>query len=390
MNLSDYLFRCGPETVPVKGTSQSPNLESSPKMERTSQDSVKMSPEGSIGEKDIPSHQEAQQGLENTKEEYGVVRPRSQDSGALTAEALGVGADPDAQIPQTEDLQEFDRAPAGMRGDPLEPCRSTSEMSEPHQSPILWHCPDGSFVKRIMVQGQGLDKPKGGSQCQVLVSGLPPGVGLPEGWTELTMGSGPWRDSPWGEILEKCLETMCSGEQAELMLPGGAEPPALITLASFTLGKDSWELSVREKEELASEERVRGTELFRAGNPEAAARCYGRALRLLLTLPPPGPPERIILHANLAACQLQLGQPTLAAQSCDRVLERDPRHVKALYRRGVARAAFGELDGAAADLRRVLELEPGNRAAREELGRVVIRGREQDAGLARGLRKMFS
>uniref|UniRef100_A0A5F8HGQ8 FKBP prolyl isomerase like n=1 Tax=Monodelphis domestica TaxID=13616 RepID=A0A5F8HGQ8_MONDO len=303
---------------------------------------------------------EAQQGLENTKEEYGVVRPRSQDSGALTAEALGVGADPDAQIPQTEDLQEFDRAPAGMRGDPLEPCRSTSEMSEPHQSPILWHCPDGSFVKRIMVQGQGLDKPKGGSQCQVLVSGLPPGVGLPEGWTELTMGSGPWRDSPWGEILEKCLETMCSGEQAELMLPGGAEPPALINLASFTPGKDSRELSVRGEEELASEER----QLLDA--------------------------KRIILHANLAACQLQLGQPTLAAQSCDRVLERDPRHVKALYRRGVARAAFGELDGAAADLRRVLELEPGNRAAREELGRVVIRGREQDAGLARGLRKMFS
>ncbi|XP_051852280.1 FK506-binding protein-like isoform X1 [Antechinus flavipes] len=374
--------RCRSETEALKSTPQSLNLESLSKMEKKSQSSLKLASSTLLGEKDILQQQEVQQGLDSSREDLAL------DSGALPAEALSA-ADSDPLIPQTEDPQGLDRAPAGMRGDPLEHCRSSNEIAEPLQSPILWHCPDGSFVKRIMVQGQGLDKPKGGSQCQVLVSGLPPGVGLPEGWTELTVGSGPWRDSLWGEVLEKCLETMCSGEQAELLLPGGAEPPALITLASFTMGKDSWELSVREKEELASEERARGTELFRAGNPEAAARCYSRALRLLMTLPPPGPPDRTILHANLAACQLQLGQPTLAAQSCDRVLERDPRHVKALYRRGVARAAFGELDGAADDLRRVLEVEPGNRAAREELGRVVIRGREQDAGLARGLRKMF-
>ncbi|XP_036624709.1 FK506-binding protein-like [Trichosurus vulpecula] len=379
MTLSGSLFRCRSETEPLKSTPQSLKLESPPKMDRMSQGSVKLSSGNPIVGKDILPQQEVQQGPDSPRED----RPMGLNSGALPAGALSAAADSDSQIPPTEDPPGCDRVPAGMRGDP------THEIAEPLQSPILWHCPDGSFVKRIMVQGQGLDKPKGGSQCQVLVSGLPPGVGLPEGWTQLTMGSGPWRDSPWGEVLEKCLETMCSGEQAELLLPGGAEPPALITLASFTLGKDSWELSVREKEELASEERARGTELFRAGNPEAAARCYGRALRLLLTLPPPGPPDRTILHANLAACQLQLGLPTLAAQSCDRVLERDPRHVKALYRRGVARAAFGELDGAAADLRRVLEVEPGNRAAREELGRVVIRGREQDAGLARGLRKMF-
>ncbi|KAM9000625.1 FK506-binding protein-like isoform X2 [Sarcophilus harrisii] len=376
---------CRSETEPLKSTPQSLNLESLPKMERKSQGSLKLASSTLIGEKDILQQQEVPPGLDSSRED----RPLGLDPGALPAEALSAAADSDPLTPQTEDPQGLDRAPAGMRGDPLLHCRSSNEIAEPLQSPILWHCPDGSFVKRIMVQGQGLDKPKGGSQCQVLVSGLPPGVGLPEGWTELTVGSGSWRDSLWGEVLEKCLETMCSGEQAELLLPGGAEPPALITLASFTMGKDSWELTVREKEELASEERARGTELFRAGNPEAAARCYSRALRLLMTLPPPGPADRTILHANLAACQLQLGQPTLAAQSCDRVLERDPRHVKALYRRGVARAAFGELDGAADDLRRVLEVEPGNRAAREELGRVVIRGREQDEGLARGLRKMF-
>lgn len=264
-----------------------------------------------------------------------------------------------------------------------------SEMPEPLQASELWYCPDGSFVKKILIHGHGLDKPKLGSRCRVQVLGFPLGSGLPEGWTELTMGLGPWREETWGELVEKCLESMCQGEEAELQLPGRSGPPVRLKLASFTQGRDSWELEPTEKEALAREERARGTELFRAGNPEGAARCYGRALRLLLTLPPPGSPERTVLHANLAACQLLLGQPHLAAQSCDRVLEREPGHLKALYRRGVAQAALGNLDKATADLKKVLAVDPKNRAAQEELGKVIIQGKKQDAGLAQGLRKMF-
>lgn len=194
----------------------------------------------------------------------------------------------------------------------------------------------------------------------------------------------------WGELMEKCLESMRQGEEAKIHLPGSSAPLAKLRLDSFTNGRDSWEMEAMEKEALAKEEHRRGTELFRAGNPQGAARCYGRALRLLLTLPPPGPPERTTLYANLAACQLLLGHPQLAAQSCDRVLEREPGHLKALYRRGVARAALGDLEKATADFKKVLAVDPKNRAAKEELGKVVIQGRKQDAGLARGLRKMFS
>ncbi|XP_075411538.1 FK506-binding protein-like [Tenrec ecaudatus] len=266
---------------------------------------------------------------------------------------------------------------------------SSSELREPLQASHLWYCPDGSFVKKIVTRGQGLDKPKLGSCCRVLVSGFPLGAGLPEGWTELTLGVGPGRENPWRELVEKCLESMCQGEQAELHLPGHSGAPGRLTLAAFTQGRDSWELEASEKEALAREERAQGTELFRAGNPEGAARCYGRALRLLLSLPPPGPPERAALHANLAACQLLLGQPQLAAQSCDKALEREPGHVKALYRRGVAQAALGNLGKATDDLRKVLAIDPRNRAAQEELGKVVLQGRKQDAALAQGLRKMF-
>lgn len=348
---------------------------------------MEMPPVNSVGEKDPSQLQRQwekypQKNLDSTTQ----IGQQPQEPPIEVLE-LKVSPDPASQI--LENPQGTDELAAGLEEDADKSHRSASEMPEPLQASDLWHCPDGSFVKKIIIRGHGLDKPKLGSRCRVLAFGFPFGSGLPEGWTELTMGLGPWREETWGEIIEKCLESMCQGEEAELQLSGHSGPPVRLTLASFTQGQDSWELEASEKESLARQERARGTELFRAGNPEGAARCYGRALRLLLTLPPPGSPERTVLHANLAACQLLLGQPHLAAQSCDRVLEREPGHLKALYRRGVAQAALGNLEKATADLKRVLAVDPKNRAAQEELGKVIFQGKKQDAGLAQGLRKMF-
>lgn len=332
---------------------------------------------------------QSQQREENAQQYLNAAISFRQQSPGLLPEALEVGVRPDpaSQIVET---QEIENPVTGFEGDSDKFHVSPDEKAEPLQASDLWYCPDGSFLKKVIVHGHGLDKPKLGSKCRVLALGFPFGSGMPEGWTELTIGIGQWREKTWGELTEKCLESMRQGEEAKIHLPGSSAPLAKLRLDSFTTGRDSWELEAVEKEALAKEEHARGTELFRAGNPVGAARCYGRALRLLLTLPPPGPPERTILHANLAACQLLLGHPQLAAQSCDRVLEREPGHLKALYRRGVARAALGDLEKATADLKKVLAADPKNRAAKEELGKVVTQGKIQDAGLARGLRKMFS
>lgn len=344
-------------------------------------------PVSPVGEKDTSQQQE--QWEKNSRENFDSITQIRQQPQDYPTEILELTVSPDPASQILENPQGTEKVASRLEGDSDESHGSASEMPEPHQASDLWYCPDGSFVKKIIIRGHGLDKPKLGSRCRVLAFGFPFGSGLSEGWTELTMGLGSWREETWGELVEKCLESMCQGEEAEVQLPGHSGPLVRLTLASFTQGRDSWELEASEKEALAREERARGTELFRAGNPEGAARCYGRALRLLLTLPPPGSPERTVLHANLAACQLLLGQPQLAAQSCDRVLEREPGHLKALYRRGVAQAALGNLEKATADLRRVLAVDPKNRAAQEELGKVIIQGKKQDAGLAQGLRKMF-
>ncbi|XP_036908566.1 FK506-binding protein-like isoform X2 [Sturnira hondurensis] len=274
-------------------------------------------PVNPMGEKDTCQLQ--QQWGKNPKNLDSTLQIRRQTQEPPT-EVLELRMSPDPASKILENPQGAEKLAVGLEENSVKSHGSASGMPEPLQSSDLWYCPDGSFVKKIIIRGHGLDKPKLGSRCR---------------------------------------------------------------------GQDSWELEASEKETLARQEHARGTELFRAGNPEGAARCYGRALRLLLTLPPPGSPERTVLHANLAACQLLLGQPHLAAQSCNRVLEREPEHLKALYRRGVAQAALGNLEKATADLKKVLVVDPKNRAAREELGKVIFQGKKQDAGLAQGLRKMF-
>ncbi|KAJ6653456.1 hypothetical protein lerEdw1_009210 [Lerista edwardsae] len=252
-----------------------------------------------------------------------------------------------------------------------------------------WACPDGTFVKLVLEAGTGLDKPKEGSVCRVFIEAEPGGpLTYPSrSWAEVELGEG---DAEWDGAVDRALETMLAGEQAELRLAGGGR--ITVRLAGFTPAKDSWEMSASEKWDLVLRHKERGSELYRAGDVGAAARRYARALRLLVVAAPPPDYDQIKaeLHANLAACQLRLRQPANAARNCTKTLALQPANTKALFRRGLAYDAMNDLEGAAQDLRGVLQVEAGNRAARRELERVTERIRARDAKLARAMQKMFS
>ena len=89
-----------------------------------------------------------------------------------------------------------------------------------------------------------------------------------------------------------------------------------------------------------------------------------------------------------------------AERDCDRVLALDPRNIKALFRRGQARVGLQKLvdarDGASppshahvrpnirsqrydADFRHAMQLDPGNSAAKAELGKVEVALKVQSA-----------
>ncbi|XP_044837873.1 FK506-binding protein-like isoform X1 [Mauremys mutica] len=265
-------------------------------------------------------------------------------------------------------------------------------LEAPNQPADAWVAPDGAFAKRILQPGAGLDKPTLGALCQVFLE-APPGapLGYPtDCWAQLELGEG---DGAWDGLVDACLETMVPGERAELWAPGGAVLG--LHLASFAPAPEPWQLDPAEKWALALRHKERGSERYRAGEVGAAARRYARALQLAIAAgPAPPAPEhtrlRADLHANLAACQLRLAQPAHAARNCTKALALRPQHAKAQYRRGLARAAMNDLEGAAEDFRGVLAAEPGNTAARRELDRVGQRARERDARLARAMGKLFS
>ncbi|MGH0149155.1 UNVERIFIED_CONTAM: hypothetical protein FKN15_014480 [Acipenser sinensis] len=269
----------------------------------------------------------------------------------------------------------------------------------------VWRC---SVVRRrFLERGSGDETPRGGSVCRILIESdatdplcsqlLPYPINH---WTPLTMGEGEC------DIIEGVLEGMRAGERCEVVISGLESSPCLQTqelrltlqLHSFTPGRDSWELSFDEKWGSIARHKQKGGARFREGDMWGAAHSYSLAMRLAVTLQRVVPAERdpefqrvrSELHANLAACQLRLGQPHNALLSATRALGLQPRCTKALYRRGLALSMLGEFKQATADLRRVLELEPASKPALQALRDLERREREQSGQLARAMSKLFN
>ncbi|MCO5576182.1 hypothetical protein L7F22_029990 [Adiantum nelumboides] len=67
--------------------------------------------------------------------------------------------------------------------------------------------------------------------------------------------------------------------------------------------------------------------------------------------------SRYLLHLNVAACYQKLGDHVKAIESCNKVLEESPNHVKALYRRGMSHMAVADFDEAKADFNAMLTID---------------------------------
>lgn len=105
-----------------------------------------------------------------------------------------------------------------------------------------------------------------------------------------------------------------------------------------------------------------GLELVQLFNGKVPARTHNKELRHRADM------IFLALHLNASQTCLKLRDWAGAADHADRVLCIDPQNVKALYRRAVARSmAESTLDQACADFSKVLELDPQNKEAREQL-----------------------
>lgn len=239
-----------------------------------------------------------------------------------------------------------------------------------------------------------MDKPKERTTCLMLLERLadpppqcflPSGPGYPAGsWIEVELGEG---DTAQDRLVDQCLETMLRGEVCQLDSPIGFQ--LILRLKSFEGGIEAWELEPTEKIQRAIKDREKGGAAFREGNIEGAERRYTRGLRLLVCIPGEAEEEKVALLSNLAACDLKKRRFREAEVRCTRILDVDPKHLKALYRRGVARAGMSDWEGARGDLDKLLKLDPGNKEAKRELASVREKEKIAQAQMHKALGKMF-
>ncbi|XP_046444270.1 RNA polymerase II-associated protein 3-like isoform X1 [Daphnia pulex] len=109
-------------------------------------------------------------------------------------------------------------------------------------------------------------------------------------------------------------------------------------------------------------EKNKGNECFKEEKYEKAIECYSKAMEL--------DPSDAILPANRAIALIKVKRFVEAEEDCNTSLKLDPTFVKAYHRRGTARFHTGKMEQALDDFKKVLSIEPHNKAALQEFERL--------------------
>ncbi|MGH0125198.1 UNVERIFIED_CONTAM: hypothetical protein FKN15_029537 [Acipenser sinensis] len=121
-----------------------------------------------------------------------------------------------------------------------------------------------------------------------------------------------------------------------------------------------------EKKRIAKQQAITQKDLgngyFKEGKYEAAIECYAKGMAADGT--------NALLPANRAMAYLKLQKYAEAEDDCSSAIALDGTYSKAFARRGTARAALGKLKEAKEDFETVLNQEPGNKLALNELEKI--------------------
>ncbi|XP_047330537.1 peptidyl-prolyl cis-trans isomerase PASTICCINO1 [Impatiens glandulifera] len=246
---------------------------------------------------------------------------------------------------------------------------------------------DGRLIKRRVRDGQGefpMDCPLHDSLLRVHYKGML----LNEEKTvfydtkfdndgqALEFGSG---EGLVPEGLEMCVRLMLPGEVALVTCPPDyaydkfPRPPTVpegahiqweIELHGFEMTKDWTGLSFREIMDEVDKMKGTGNRLFKEGKFELAKAKYDKVLREFNHVNPQDDDEgkefsdtRNLLHLNVAACYLKLGESRKSIEACNKVLDTNPVHVKGLYRRGMAYMSLGDFEDARNDFNKMITVD---------------------------------
>ncbi|XP_061570331.1 RNA polymerase II-associated protein 3 [Cololabis saira] len=133
---------------------------------------------------------------------------------------------------------------------------------------------------------------------------------------------------------------------------------------------DSEEAAADQEKALA--EKKRGNEFFKEGKYDEAIECYTRGME--------ADPYNPVLPTNRASSFFRLKKYAVAESDCNLAIALDSNYFKAYARRGATRLALKKHESAAEDYEMVLQLDPGNLQAQNEVKRIREVGGHQAPG----------
>ncbi|KAL0016147.1 hypothetical protein SO802_003216 [Lithocarpus litseifolius] len=210
------------------------------------------------------------------------------------------------------------------------------------------------------------------------------------------------------EGFEMCVRLMLPGEIALVTcppdyaydkfprpanVPEGAHVQWEIELLGFEMPKDWTGLNFKSIMDDAEKIRLTGNRLFKEGKFELAKAKYEKVLREFNHVNPQDDDEgkefvnaRNLLHLNVAACQLKLGECRKSIETCNKVLDANHAHVKALYRRGMAYMATGDFEEARADFKMMMKVDKLSEA---DATAALLKLKQKEQEVEKKARKQF-
>ncbi|KAM4748550.1 RNA polymerase II-associated protein 3 [Rhinophrynus dorsalis] len=114
--------------------------------------------------------------------------------------------------------------------------------------------------------------------------------------------------------------------------------------------------------EKAVAEKEKGNNYFKIGKYDEAVQCYTRGMN--------ADPYNAVLPTNRASAFFRMKKFSVAESDCNLAIALNRNYPKAYARRGAARLALKNLEGAKEDYEKVLELDPNNFEAKNELKKI--------------------
>ncbi|VDO19476.1 unnamed protein product [Heligmosomoides polygyrus] len=197
------------------------------------------------------------------------------------------------------------------------------------------------------------------------------------------------------EGVDRALRRFCRGEKSTVRISGtkftyGANPPPEYMLppnavVEFTLFLKSyekvpavWEMSAEKKIEEATKAKERGTMFLKQDKLKLAWFKYKRVEDILeyeKSMEPEQKKQRddvlLAAYLNLALTASKMGENLDCIKYCDKALELSPLNVKALYRKAGARTAMSDFEEAKQIYEKIMEIDPLNKAAAQQI--LVVR-----------------